>query len=193
MTTTTKVYYTGTSNSLVQVTSFTDNSNNTSHEIYVKINLTDETIIQSGQDLPRPLGPEDVYVFRSVFEQFFQQIVKDSSLDKENVTSLVQTVLNMKYMETYLVTSVGLNDIPYNGCVNYLFLFSTLVIPYQIVDWEVFTKSDYKKIIYDTFSKTNSMNTYNLKMAMRYVLLIPGLILSPLILLTAVCALSKMN
>lgn len=192
MSTDTKVYYTEASNSLVQVTKFTDNQNNASnvsHEIYVKINLTDETIIQSGEDLPRPLGPEDVYVFRSVF----QEIVSGGSLDKGSTDNLVQRVLGMKYMETYLVTSVGLNDIPYNGCVNYLFLFSTLVIPYQIVDWEVFTKSDYKKIIYDTFSKTNSMSTYNLKMAMRYVLLIPGLILSPLILLMAVCALSKMN
>lgn len=189
---TTKVYYTEASNSLVQVTTFTDNSNNTTNEIYVKINITDETIIQSGEDAPRALQDQDVYVFRSIFDQ----IVKDSpknGLSKETVSSLVNQILDMKYMETYLPIKVGVNDIPYNSCVNYLFLFSTLVVPYQIVDWEVFTKSSYKTQIYEKFSKTNNMSAYNAKIVLRYILLIPGFILSPLILLGAVCALSNIH
>lgn len=176
----TSVFYSETNNTLVQITKITDVENN-SNEIYVKVNINEETIIQSGDNEPRPLMEADMYTFRSMFSQV------------ELSEGLVTKVLNMKYMKEYLGMNVSVNDVPFHPFVNYLFLFSQLIIPFQNIDWEKVNKSKYASKIQEVFNKTNDVKMYNLKKVGRYLLLIPGLILSPIIMISVLVALSKMS
>lgn len=181
MDTTVNVFYSDTNNTLVQITKITDVQNNNTTEIYVKVNINEETIIQSGDNQPRPLMDYDMYTFRAMFSQV------------ELSEGLVTKVLNMKYMKTYLAMNVSVNEVQFHPFVNYLFLFSQLVIPFQNIDWEKVNKSKYASKIQEVFNKTNSVSMYKLKKVGRYLLLIPGLIFSPIIMIGVLVALSKMS
>lgn len=172
------VTYSEIDNMLIKNTIIEDNLNRI--QITIKINLRDETIEQSGEP-PRLLNTGDLYTFRSIFSEV------------EISDSLMTSVLGMKFMDEYLSMRIGAFDIPYNWCVNFWFLFSSLVVPYQMVDWEMEIKPQYRSLIFSSFAKSNNVSLYGFKTVCRWVLLIPGVVLSPLIMLGTLCALSRMG
>lgn len=145
----------------------------------IVVNIKDETIKQN--DLVKNLDESDIYVFRSLLDEV------------EINDQLVDDVLQMKYMQTYLSQKLSLNELPRNSIINSLFVFSSIVIPYQNIDYEIIKRKTYKNKFLDIFYKNNNRFFYNIKSIFRYVLLIPGLIMSPIIIGFALYGLSKMN
>ena len=171
---TTIITYSETNNTLTQTTNINDTT------LITIIDIQNETIQYPGSDF-LPLSNSDIYLFKSI-------------IDNLQITDqLIVKLTNMNFIKNiFLPTSVG----PFNtnkGPFNYFFIFSSLIIPYQIIDLVKSSQPKYSKYFQNAFNKNNNVPIYYLKEFCRYILVIPGLLLSPMILITSLFALKKMT
>ena len=171
---TTIITYSETNNTLTQTT------NTNGITLITVIDIQNETIKYPGSEFT-PLSNNDIYLFESI-------------IDNLQITDpLIIKLTNMNFIKNiFLPASVG----PFNtnkGPLNYFFIFSSLIIPYQMIDLVKASQPKYSKDFQNAFNKTNNVPIYYLKEVCRYILAIPGLILSPMILITSLLALRKMS
>lgn len=171
---TTIITYSETNNTLTQTTNINDTA------LITIIDIQNETIKYPGGEFI-PLSMSDIYLFKSI-------------VDNLQITDqLIIKLTNMNFIKnTFLPASVG----PFNtnkGPFSFFFIFSSLIIPYQMIDLVKSSQPKYSKDLQNAFNKTNNVSIYYLKEICRYILAIPGLILSPMILITSLFALKKMT
>lgn len=151
------------------------------------INFKDETISYNNENF-KPLDESDIYTFRGIMENLN---------NKEKLDKIMPKILSMKFTrDIYLPASAGSFVTPQkNKFIGYFFIFSTMIVPYQMIDLEISSKPEYKDLLQNSFfaSDKNNKFVYHFKSGIRYALLLPGLIFTPFILLTAVLALRNMS
>lgn len=152
-----------------------------------KINKYTKKIVCENTNL-KNLDSSDVYTFKSIMENL--QNYK-TGIDK----NLMKDILNMKFVQSiYLSNSAGSFVTPHkNKFIGYFFLFSTMIIPYQMIDLEIASKPYYIDELKQSFFNSNNKILYYLKEITRYVLILPGLIFTPFILITVLFALKNMS
>ncbi len=74
-----------------------------------------------------------------------------------------------------------------------MLIFSHIIIPQQYVDAEAELRPDIKSELYSIFFKENSKFVYYIKKIMRIILVIPGLIMTPIYVFVSIMALKQMN
>jgi len=146
------------------------------------INLENETIKDGPLSSERPLAEMDIYTFKGLLDQ----------IDITN--ELIEKILETKfYTKVYLPASAGEVYLPVQDIINMFFLFSVMCIPYEMVDFEIVLRKDFATQIEQAYAQNHSSTLRTVKMLCRYILLIPGLFLSPLILLGAIIGLKNMT
>ena len=153
-----------------------------STQIVLKINLeTNEVIIQ---DIITEITSEQYYLFKS--------LVNSSKVI--NYDERTQKLLNNKFYQTFLSHNTDINDYLYNyPQLKLFFLFSHLVCPFQEVDNQISLRPKYKTEIFDKYLEKNSLFEYFVKRLIRLILLIPGIVLSPILLISALIGLKNMH
>ena len=146
-----------------------------------KINLGNDMITDTDGN-GRKLSEADVYAF--------QAMIQDVKVTPE----LMKALLNSNYFKsTYISTTAGAYNVPFDKYTSYFFLFSSLIIPYQMVDIEKYKKPSYANDIQNVFNKYNNVSIYYMKNVLRYILVVPGIVVTPFILLAVLSALKKMS
>ena len=145
------------------------------------INDSEERIIQSDKlDIP------DIYLFSEAISYL-----------SNNDSALYALIDNDFYMHTFCPYNMSGSEITgKKSLINSLFVFSNLIIPEQYFDDELFRVNDKPEIVdklKKKFFEKNSKFVYYFKKVLRLLLLIPGLVLSPIIILVSIFALSKMT
>lgn len=184
----------GSGDLLLQQTKIDENVN-----INTVINFKDETIRYNNFENFKQLDESDIYTFRGIMENLNKEILAKFDEQKKNkiMSKIMDKISSMKFTrDIYLPASAGSFVTPHqNKFIGYFFIFSTMLVPYQMIDLEISSKPEYKQLLENSFfsSEKNNKFVYHLKSAIRYALLLPGLIFTPFILLTAVLALRNMS
>lgn len=145
--------------------------------ITVKINLK-TTTIQYNNDEPKPITDDDFFVFLE-----FMKNVKATP-------ALMDALLNNSYYtKQFLKTTMGVFNTPKED--NYFQLFPSFVLPYEALYRERVLKPKYAKKILEVYDKNNNAFIRKLKQLVRNILIVPGIFISPFIILTAVLALNR--
>ena len=107
----------------------------------------------------------------------------------------MKDILNMNFVkDIYLPASAGSFTTPHkNKFIGYFFIFSTMFLPYQMIDLELVSKPQYIDDLKQSFFTSNNKIIYYFKDIIRYALILPGLIFTPFILATAILALRNMS
>jgi len=146
--------------------------------ITVKINLKDSTV-QYNNDEPKQLTTgEDFFLFLD-----FMKNVKATS-------ALMDVLLNNSYYtKQFLKTTMGFFNTPNEN--NYFQLFPSFILPYEALYRERVLKPKYAKKILEVYDKNNNAFIRKLKQLVRNILIVPGIFISPFIILTSVLALNR--
>lgn len=153
--------------------------------LFTEINLQAESIKYGGDKSDnaeeKPLSGADVYVF----EQMIDEV--------KATPEFMEQLLKMNFVQrTLLPCTLGPLSVPFNNmALKLLFTFSSLVIPFQVIDSQKESKREYAAELQNAFNACNNATLYNFKKVARYVLLVPGIVLSPIILLVAITALKN--
>lgn len=155
------------------------------------INLNDETINYNCKNLIcqsfdyKNLDESDIYTFKSFMDDI-------NKLD--NFDDIMKKVLKMNYFKNiYLPFKASVFTTPYNKFIGYFFIFSTLFVKYQMIDLELISKPQYSDEIKKIFFLKNSKIIYYFKKIIRYILILPGLIITPFILISTMLALRNLS
>ena len=164
--------------------------------IYTVINTQDETISYNCKEIEnniicddinyKKLDQSDIYTFKSIMDS-----LNNSKLDN----NLMKDILNMNFVkDIYLPASAGSFTTPHkNKFIGYFFIFSTMFLPYQMIDFELVSKPQYIDDLKQSFFTSNNKIIYYFKEIIRYALILPGLIFTPFILATVILALRNMS
>jgi hypothetical protein len=145
--------------------------------VTVTINLK-TTTIQYNNDEPKPITDDDFFV---VLE--FMKNVKATP-------ALMDALLNNSYYtKQFLKTTMGVFNTPIEN--NYLQLFPSFIFPYEALYRELVLKPKYAKKILEVYDKNNSAFIRKSKQLVRNILIVPGIFISPFIILTARLALNS--
>jgi hypothetical protein len=145
--------------------------------ITVKINLKTKTI-QYNNDEPKTITDDDFFVFLE-----FMKNVKATP-------QLMDALLNNSYYtKQFLKTTMGFFNTPKEN--NYFQLFPSFILPYEALYRELVLKPKYAKKILEVYDKNNNAFIRKLKQLVRNILIVPGIFISPFIILTAVLALNR--
>jgi hypothetical protein len=145
--------------------------------VTVTINLK-TTTIQYNNDEPKPITDDDFFV---VLE--FMKNVKATP-------ALMDALLNNSYYtKQFLKTTMGVFNTPKE--YNYFQLFPSFVLPYEALYRELVLKPKYAKKILEVYDKNNSAFIRKSKQLVRNILIVPGIFISPFIILTARLALNS--
>ena len=145
--------------------------------VTVTINLK-TTTIQYNNDEPKPITDDDFFV---VLE--FMKNVKATP-------ALMDALLNNSYYtKQFLKTTMGVFNTPKED--NYLQFFPSFIFPYEALYRELVLKPKYAKKILEVYDKNNSAFIRKSKQLVRNILIVPGIFISPFIILTARLALNS--
>ncbi len=161
---------------VTQVITSTENPD-PSITITVKINLKNTTI-QYNNDEPKPITGEDFFVFLD--------FMKNIRATPELMDALLN---NSYYTKEFLKTTMGIFITPKEN--NYFQYFPSFILPYEALYREFKLKPEYSKKILEKYNKNNSAFIRRLKQLVRTILIVPGIFISPFIILTAVLALNS--
>ena len=145
--------------------------------ITVKINLK-TTTIQFNNDEPKPITDNDFYVFLD--------FMKNVKATPELMDALLN---NSYYTKQFLKTTMGIFNTPKE--YNYFQFFPSFVLPYEALYRERVLKPKYAKKILEVYDKNNSAFIRKSKQLVRIILIVPGIFISPFIILTARLALNR--
>jgi hypothetical protein len=145
--------------------------------ITVKINLKDSTI-QYNNDASKPLTGDDFFLFLD--------FMKNVKATPELMDALLN---NTYYTKQFLRTTMGIFNTPKEN--NYFQFFPSFVLPYEALYRERVLKPIYAKKILEVYDKNNSAFIRKLKQFIRNILSVPGIFISPFIILTTRLALNR--
>ena len=145
--------------------------------ITVKINLKTSTI-QYNDDPSKPITDSDFFVFL--------EFMKNVKATPELMDALLN---NSYYTKQFLKTTMGIFNTPKEN--NYFQYFPSLVLPYEALYRELVLKPKYSKKILEKYDKNNNALIRRLKQTIRKILIVPGIFISPFIILTSVLALNS--
>jgi hypothetical protein len=151
--------------------------------ITVKLNLKNSTIQYINDHIndpptPKPIIDEDFFVFLE-----FMKNVKATP-------DLMDALLNNPYYtKQFLRTTMGVFNTPIEN--NYFQYFPSFVLPYEALYRELALKPKYSKKILKVYDKNNNAFVRKFKQLVRNILIVPGIFISPFIILTAVLALNS--
>ena len=138
--------------------------------VTVKINLKTE-MIQYNNDAPTSITDSEYYTFLD----FMKNI--------EATPQLMDALLkNTYYSKQFLKTKLGRFNTPKEN--NYLQYFPSLVLPYEALYRELVLKPKYVKKLLETYDKNNNAFIRRLKQITRKVLIVPGIVISPFIIIS---------
>jgi hypothetical protein len=145
--------------------------------ISVKINLKDSTI-QYNNDASKPLTGDDFFLFLD--------FMKNVNATPELMDALLN---NTYYTKQFLKTTMGFFNTPKEN--NYFQLFPSFILPYEALYRERVLKPKYAKKILEVYDKNNSAFIRKSKQLVRNILIVPGIFISPFIILTTRLALNR--
>jgi hypothetical protein len=149
-----------------------------------EIDLKNTTIKENNNDAV-PLDMSHFYTFTDMEKTISRTI---SSTD---YVFFMNKLLSLGYFEEILTFN---NTERYNKSIlDIFYTFSYLVIPIQEIDNQLYLHPTRRVELLDLFFRKNSKILYYFKKLLRYILLIPGLILSPIIIIIALLALNRMG
>ena len=96
---------------------------------------------------------------------------------------------NTYYTKQFLKTTMGVFNTPKE--YNYFQLFPSFVLPYEALYRERVLKPKYAKKILEVYDKNNNAFIRKSKQLVRNILIVPGIFISPFIILTARLALNS--
>lgn len=145
-------------------------------DLDIIIDLSANKIIQ--QDCEMTLSPADNYTFLD-----FMQNIRATD-------DLMESLLgNQYYIETFLPYSLGVFVVPNAPEISsYLFIFSSLLIPYENLYAEIHTKPQYKDRLLIAYDEHNNSIVRQIKEFLRILLVIPGLVITPFLLVVVIIA-----
>lgn len=160
-------------------TMFLDNERRSDLDII--IDLSTNKIIQ--QDCEMTLSPADNYTFLD-----FMRNIRATD-------DLMESLLgNQYYTETFLSSSMGVFNVPNAPELSaYFFVFSSFLLPYENLYVEIHKKPEYKDRLLKAYDDHNNSIVRQIKEFLRILLVIPGLVITPFLLVTALFALNKMS
>ena len=101
---------------------------------------------------------------------------------------------NTYYTTTFLSDSLGAFVVPNaTELSSYLYIFSSLVLPYENLYAEIHTKPKYKTRLLDVYDRQNSPTVRQIKEIVRTLLVVPGIPITPLLYIVVVLMLKKME
>ena len=148
--------------------------------IVVRINLKKTTIAYANSEPWRKIDDGDFYVFLD----FMKHIRSTPDLMDALLT-------NPYYTKHYLNTSLGVFNTPIDD--DYLRKFSSFILPYEALYSELETKPDYAYKILAKYDENNSLYIREFKEFVRIILIVPGLVFTPLILISIYPALNGLT
>jgi hypothetical protein len=144
----------------------------------LRINLANDTISEA--EIMVPLGEQHAYTFLDVTANIVA------------TRSLMDTLLASNYYANiFLPSSLGKFTTPVEDSV--LLLFSSFILPYEILYRELKQNPTYAQEILAVYDKNRSVFIRKLKEFIRLILIIPGLVCTPLILILIWPALKGMT
>lgn len=95
------------------------------------------------------------------------------------------------YVNVFLPYSLGTFNTPVEDSV--LYMFSSFILPYEILYRELANNPAYKERILAAYDKNHNVFIRQFKEVIRLILVVPGLVCTPLILLMILPALNRMT
>ena len=138
--------------------------------VTVKIDLKKSTI-QYNNDIPVPLADDAFFTFLD--------FMKNIRATPELMNALLK---NPYYTRQFLNSSLGIFNTPKEN--NYFQLFPSFIIPYEALYREIELKPKYAKKLLAVYDKNNSAFIRRLKQVIRKILIVPGIFISPFIIIT---------
>jgi len=164
-----KTYTYDPAQNLLTRTEFPD-PNDQNFTVTTKINLKDSTV-QFNNDPPTPLADDSFFVFLDILDNV------------KTTPALVDALLENKYYtKQFLKTLLGIFNTPKKD--NYFQYFPSLVLPYEALYRELVLRPKYAKRILQAYDKNNSAFIRKLKQFIRKILIVPGIFISPFIILS---------
>ncbi len=152
--------------------------------IVIEINLKKTTITYMNNgvitETNRKMNDGDFYVFLD----FMNHI--------EATNELMDALLaNPYYTKQYLKTSLGVFNTPVED--TFLHIFPSFILPYEALYRELKLKPRYASRILSEYDKNNSIFIRKFKEFVRMILVIPGIVCSPLILISIYPAIKNLR
>jgi hypothetical protein len=144
----------------------------------LRINLSNDTISEA--EIMVPLSGEHVYTVLG--------ITKNIVATQELMDALL---LSKYYTTVFLPYSLGVFNTPTEDSV--LLMFSSFILPYEVLYREMKQNPTYAQRILDAYDKSHIMFIRKFKEVIRLILIIPGIVCTPLILLAITPALKNMT
>jgi hypothetical protein len=142
------------------------------------INLANDTISEA--EIMVPLGEQHAYTLLDVTANIIA------------TPSLMDTLLaSSYYVNVFLPCSLGTFTTPVENSI--FLMFSSFILPYEILYRELKQNPLYAKQILSAYDKNHNVFLRKFKEFIRLVLIIPGLVCTPLILLMIWPALHRMS
>jgi hypothetical protein len=145
--------------------------------VTTKIDLKKSTI-QYNNDRPVALADDAFFTFLD--------FMKNIRATPELMNALLK---NPYYTKQFLNSSLGIFNTPKEN--NFFQLFSSFLLPYEALYSELERKPKYAKKLVAVYDKNNSAFIRRLKQVTRKILIVPGIFISPFIILTSVLALNR--
>ena len=149
-----------------------------SEQPQLRINLSNDTISEAEKMVP--LSEQHVFTILDV--------TKNIVATQELMDALLASNF---YVNVFLPYSLGTFNTPVEDSV--LFMFSSFILPYEILYREMKRNPDYADRILASYDKNHSVFLRKFKEIIRLILVIPGLVCTPLILLMILPALKNMT
>lgn len=144
----------------------------------LRINLSNDTI--SDADIMVPLNEQHTYTLLDV--------TKNIIATQELMDALLSSNF---YLNVFLPYSLGTFTTPVEDSV--LLMFSSFILPYEILYRELKQNPNYADQILAAYDKNHSVFIRKFKEFIRLILIIPGLICTPIILILILPALHRMS
>ena len=144
----------------------------------ILIDISNDTITYDG--IITPLDGQHVYTLLDVTKNLIATPALMDALLESNY-----------YVNVFLPYSLGKFNTPVEDSV--LYMFSSFILPYEILYRELANNPDYKQRILVAYDKNHSVFIRQFKETIRLILVIPGLVCTPLILLMILPALNRMT
>ncbi len=138
--------------------------------VTTKIDLKKSTI-QYNDDSPVPLADDAFFTFLD--------FMKNIKATPELMNALLK---NPYYTREFLNSSLGIFNTPKEN--NFFEYFPSLCLPYEALYRELELKPKYAKKILAVYDKNNSAFIRRLKQITRKILIVPGIFISPFIIIT---------
>ena len=139
----------------------------------------------------------ETYVANDENFYLIQKLINPNNFKDDTTNNQISDLLlnNEYYCKTYLSKKTSINDYLHNlpELVKSFFIFSHLICPFEEIDNELYNRKNKSTEIFNKYCEYNVSVLYYIKKIFRSLLLIPGIIISPVILILFIFELKKMN